>query len=172
MTEQKLRIKSYEFTSTQDKTSWGMFTWPIQDDRMNMTEKFTTTNINNGEHDQKIKLSWNFCGKSQGPPQWKKWGSIMHFIVAACLIQFRGHFLIETCHCKKIIYFYIYFLVMFNGNVRCCEFFGHVLMLMFVGVKNFWSCSNRNSVILIWSSKLASASSQVKPLNIQNVLFL
>ena len=61
---------------------------------------------------------------------------------------------------------------MFNGNVRCCEFFGHVLMLMFVGVKNFWSCSNQNSVILIWSSKLASASSQVKPLNIQNVLFL
>ena len=24
------------------------------------------------------------------PPQWKKWGNSMHFIVAACSLQFRG----------------------------------------------------------------------------------
>ena len=34
--------------------------------------------------------------------------------------------------------------VMFNGNIRHCEFFGHIPMLTLVGVKIFWSCSNRN----------------------------
>ena len=35
-------------------------------------------------------------------------------------------------------------------------FFGHVQRLRFVGVNIFWSCSYQNSVILIWSSELAS----------------
>ena len=33
--------------------------------------------------------------------------------------------------------------------------FGHVPILMFVGVKIFWSNSNQNLVILIWSCELA-----------------
>ena len=44
-------------------------------------------------------------------------------------------------------------------NVRRCEFFSHVPILMFVGLKIFWSYSNHNLVILIWSCELASLQS-------------
>ena len=114
---------------------------------MNMTKKFTTTNINNGEHDQKINILIYVMPTT----------NLKVFVVMVWSNK-TLRFAIE----KIIIYFKYIFLVMFNGNVRHYEFFGHVLMLMFVGVKKIWSCSNRNSVILIWSSELASASSQVK----------
>ena len=41
-------------------------------------------------------------------------------------------------------------------NLCRCQFFGHVIMLTFIVVKIFRSCSNQNLFILFWSCELAS----------------
>ena len=43
-------------------------------------------------------------------------------------------------------------------NVHHCKFFGHVYLLTFVVVKNFWANTNQNSFIFIRSYKLASSN--------------
>ena len=129
----------------------GLFTWPIQDDRMNMTEI--------GEYDRKIDNDEHLHGEfdqnynkyyhNDEPYRVNMTESRNYTILAFGVNMTESRNYNKYSKPTAPAYFYGVKL-MFVGVKN----FGQIQKIGFVVVKNFWTNSNHFLVIMIWSSLL------------------